>query len=217
MTAQCFGCSGRFEPAQLETVGDTVFCRACLARMLRRVDARATQPPADAPCFICGAPLEGAAFVALRGFAICEACSRGLIREDLPGAAVANDDQPPPRDELRDMRQALRGPPVETPGTGTEWCARCGRAMPGRGSYQLVDGRPHCAACVAARSATPDPTACEACQRPVSAGTLRETHGFWLCVACLDSDPELARAVAKAHHRRRLARAGRRLLEDEDD
>ncbi|HEY0986504.1 MAG TPA: hypothetical protein VGD80_05595, partial [Kofleriaceae bacterium] len=37
---ECFGCGNRFERDQLEEVGDTVFCRACHARMLRRIDER---------------------------------------------------------------------------------------------------------------------------------------------------------------------------------
>lgn len=36
----CFGCGDRFESRLLEVVGDTVFCRACLGKMLRRVDKR---------------------------------------------------------------------------------------------------------------------------------------------------------------------------------
>ncbi len=253
MTAVCFGCGGRFERAQLEDVGDTVFCRACLARMLRRVDERdarlppraeppapsaavSAMPPADAPCFICGHPLEGEAFVELRGFAICTACSRGLVGgDDLPAASAANDDRPA---EPRGPRDVLRGPALDTPGTGTEWCSRCGRAMPGPGSYQLVDGRPHCAACIATRAAesvpppplpppSPSPSpgepatlrvvpaTCDACLRAVA--TVRETRGFALCLACLDSDATLALALAQAHHRRRLERASRRILEGEDE
>ncbi len=253
MTAACFGCGGRFERAQLEEVGDTVFCAACLARMLRRIDERGAiagptaltalhvapasrmpeLPPADPPCFICDAPLEGTAFVELRGFSICAACSRGLLSEEVPAAAasalVANDDRPiaglaGPDDPAR--HGAVRPRVIETPGAGTEWCSGCGRAMPGPGSYQVVDGRPHCAACVAQRRPTPRdastdapgiPEICDACRRPAAPSTLRDTRGFALCLACLDSDAALALALAQAHHRRRLARAGRRILDGGDD
>jgi formylmethanofuran dehydrogenase subunit E len=268
---RCFGCGGRFEQEQLEDVGDTVFCRACLGRMLRRVDERgasvagkqganglngvnganglngtkpaggtsvARTPPADAPCFVCGEPLEGSAFVELRGFAICVSCSRGLVGDDPPivaeassaaEASVADEasgDDPTRRAGLR----VLLAQGIETPGSGTEWCSGCGRAMPGPGSYQLVDGRPHCAACVAARPpiapriASPVAPAapgaddtCDACRRAVTSGALRETRGFGLCVACRESDPALALALAQARHRRRLERAGRRILRGGDD
>jgi len=42
---ECFGCGNRFERDQLEEVGDTVFCRACHARMLRRIDERRARGP----------------------------------------------------------------------------------------------------------------------------------------------------------------------------
>ena len=252
----CFGCGGHFEAALLEAVGDTVFCRACLGRLLRRVDvassakgtpaAPAAVPartsPADPPCFVCGEPLDGDAFVELRGFAICARCSRSLVGEgqgedeDPParGAAPADDEAAPVDDEADDDDPPA--PVRATPGTGTEWCSGCGRAMPGPGSYQLVDGRPTCAACVAARPAPPRgrrssssasagtkpppaaaPDACDACRRAVAPGELRATRGFHLCAACLESDPELALALAQARHRRRLERAGRRLLGGGDD
>ena len=251
----CFGCGGRFEPAQLEEVGDTVFCAACLGRMLRRVDERgariagpqgsaavANLPPVDAPCFLCGEPLEGRAFVELRGFAICAGCSRGLVGEGSPaaeaagaGALVTAADRPVAGDDDDDpSRRAappgLRGPRIETPGTATEWCSGCGRAMPGPGSYRLVDGRPHCAACVAARPSLPSrpqpgadaPAAaledtCDACRRPAAPGALREARGFRFCVACLDTDPALALALAQARHRHQLERAARRILAGGED
>jgi hypothetical protein len=294
----CFGCGGRFEPAQLEEVGDTVFCAACLGRMLRRVDERgariagkhdangvtgamgaslagrafamnganaandanvandahaahgaggaavANLPPADAPCFLCGEPLEGRAFVELRGFAICASCSRGLVGAGSPaaeasgaGALVIDDDRPVAGDDAADddpSRRAAppahRGQRIETPGTATEWCSGCGRAMPGPGSYRLVDGRPHCAACVAARPSQPPrpqpsveaPAAaledtCDACRRPAAPGALSEARGFRLCVACLDTDPALALALAQARHRQQLERAARRILAGGED
>ncbi|HEX3483240.1 MAG TPA: hypothetical protein VHT91_49855, partial [Kofleriaceae bacterium] len=40
--AACFGCGAR---DQLQEVGDTVFCPACLGRMLRRVDERTAESP----------------------------------------------------------------------------------------------------------------------------------------------------------------------------
>jgi hypothetical protein len=298
----CFGCGGRFTLEQLKEVGDAVFCRTCLGRMLRRVDDRsasalgpngahgaggptrdagprgvrgpggvnrtagvtgaaadrapiARTSAADPPCFLCGEPLQGGAFVELRGFAICARCSRGLLAEDpaagegaRPGdgrsvadGAVLGDDVSVEADAAGD-EGAARGAPrrtasaavppqvIETPGSGTEWCSRCGRAMPGPGSYVLVDGRPHCAACAQrSTSASPKPTpedppaalatgsACDACDRALGAGPQPETHGFRLCGACRSSDPELAVALARARHQRRLACASRRILDGDDD
>lgn len=239
----CFGCEGAFAPGELEEVGDALFCRACLAKLLRRADAAgapgsgnaatwngapgagpAPAPAvADAPCFVCGEALEGQAFVELRGFAICARCARGLLGDDAPameGEGVERTAALPVPDRSSDPERA-----PAAPGAGTEWCANCGRAMPGPGSYRLVEGRPHCPACQAARRpesgasgaiAAPPEELCDSCRRP--APELRVTRGFRLCVACLESAPELALALAQARHRRRLERQGRRLVgEGEDD
>ena len=182
----CFGCGQRFARDELEDVGDTVFCRACHARMLRRIDERrargessgpiapggpigqsgplAKPAAADAPCFVCGGPLDGATMFELRGFAICGNCARGLIGDepappDLAADEAADDaalDEDDDDDDLGDAPRAVApegsSRVVVTPGTGTEWCTGCGRPMPGPGSYQLIAGRPYCPACVAARS-----------------------------------------------------------------
>src|SRR5690242_17415990 len=198
---ECFSCGQSFARDQLEEVGDTVFCRACHARMLRRIDERrargessgpvsapvrsaprgssgpigptgplAKPAAADAPCFVCGGPLEGATLFELRGFAICGNCARGLIGDEPPAAAPAaiaptgrsadllldDDDDLLDDDDLgsapRPVAPEGSSRVVITPGTGTEWCTGCNRPMPGPGSYQLVAGRPYCSACVAARS-----------------------------------------------------------------
>jgi hypothetical protein len=249
----------------LEVVGDTMFCRCCLGRMLRRVDERSARIPAtaaapapagrepvngapqsgpagstperapartsaaDAPCFICGEPLDGGAVLELRGFAICARCSPGLLGED---AAPEVDADPAGSGAVPAARADVESPaersgPVPvlaTPGAGTEWCARCGRAMPGPGSYVLVDGRPHCPGCAAAvaqRTRSTDesfaPDGCDACGRALGASPVPETAGFRLCAACLASDPDLAVALARARHQRRLARATRRLLDGDND
>lgn len=252
--AVCFGCGTSLERELGTLVGDAMFCRGCLGRMLRRVDERgavapaiwaagrangtgvavgpaegagerppvAAAAPADALCFVCGEPLAGEPAVALRGFAICASCARGLVGDD---AEPGGDDAEPGGDAAEPPEPA-RAIPLHievTPGSATEWCSGCGRAMPGPGSYQLLDGRPHCAACVAARGASreaePDavPGACDACARVAVPRGLRETRGFWLCAACRSSDPELAVALARARHQRRLARASRRLLEGDDE
>jgi hypothetical protein len=272
---ECFGCGQRFARDELEDVGDTVFCRACHARMLRRIDERrarsessgamggevriplrgsigatsstgpsgplAKPAAADAPCFVCGGPLDGATLFELRGFAICGSCARGLIGDESPADDAAldaaddlalDDDD----DELGDAPRLIApegSSRVATPGTATEWCTGCRRAMPGPGSYQLIAGRPYCPACVAARShrtapmrvqggealdddeASPD--ACDACCRAIDPAAVPLTQGFRLCAACLHSDPELALAIARSRHQRRLARAGRRLLDGDDD
>jgi len=255
--AVCFGCSRSLEQEPGTSVGDAVFCAGCLGRMLRRVDERgaaapgngaggrptgatgatgatagavarpavAAATPADAPCFVCGEPLAGDAAIELRGFAICASCARGLIGDAAaPVVAAADDDAaaaPAPAEVQPEHIQL-------TPGSATEWCSGCGRAMPGPGSYRLLDGRPTCAACVAARGRAPGassaaadaaaaPAVCDACARPAAPSSLRDTDGFWLCAACRSSDPELAVALARARHQRRLARASRRLLDGEDE
>jgi hypothetical protein len=274
--AVCFGCGAR---DQLQEVGDTVFCRACLGRMLRRVDERAESaggrgrggaegahdpdgtprgtaatnrpragraplagtPTADALCFLCGDPLEGQGFVELRGFAICARCSRSLVGEppaDDGGSGdpsingrkfqAGADDAVALADRAGDDADPAPRPaaaaPIWTPGSTTEWCCRCGRPMPGPGSYVLIDGRPHCAACAAARmrdglrrGEPPAVEGCDACDRALGAGPVVETEGFRLCAACLHSDRELAVVLARARHQRRLARASRRVLDGDDD
>ncbi|TMQ12719.1 MAG: hypothetical protein E6J90_30245 [Deltaproteobacteria bacterium] len=277
----CFGCSETFAPELLETVGDAVFCRSCLGRMLRRVDERAAAPgktgsragsvradrvngtraggegplaerarsprtaAADAPCFLCGEPLEDRAVIELHGFTICGRCARSLVGDD-PGGDAAGDtagDTAGVNDRTCDDDAAtaerptgparLRGgdahdeDAIETPGSGTEWCSSCGRAMPGPGSYVLLDGRPHCAACAASHARRPRPASpeagrdaddprCDACDRALG-GPAPEIQGFRLCAACRSSDPELALALARARHQRRLARASRRILDGDDD
>lgn len=237
MTQACFGCGGSFDRPLLEEVGDALFCRLCIGRLLRRVEERdadsdrpgpraasdtiaVTAPAADAPCFLCGEALEGEAFVRLRGFAICAACSRAFavdpVDEGTRTAPVAEAD--------RDHDGATNGASDRSAAPATiERCAGCGRILPGPGSYRLLEGRPHCPDCVAARpvprrrSADPDAESCDACRRAVDAGHLREVRGFRLCLPCIESDRELALSVAQARHRRRLERQGRRLLGEEDD
>ena len=58
---------------------------------------------------------------------------------------------------------------------------------------------------------------CDACDRALGAGPVAETEGFRLCAACLHSDRELAVALARSRHQRRLARASRRVLDGDDD
>ena len=220
---ECFGCGARCEPEVLASAGDAVLCGGCLARLLCRIDgrlarganggggsirvvevhARARAAPAavDAPCFVCGEPLDGEPAIELHGFAICAGCARGLFCDDQA------DDEPGRCDRRV----------IDTPGSGTEWCSRCGRAMPGPGSYRLVDGRPHCAACVACRLDVLGGDLCDACDRALAAGTAPGSHGFRLCAACRTSDPELALVLARARHRRQLARATRRILDGSDD
>ena len=256
--AACFGCGAR---DQLREVGDTVFCRACLGRMLRRVDERAESAPrgiersetgraplaatptADAPCFLCGEPLDGQGFVELRGFAICVRCSHSLLGEPPADDGGSGDPEINGRSfpaggagdpaaladrsdgEADPAQRPAAAAPVWTPGSGTEWCSRCGRPMPGPGSYVLIEGRPHCAACAAARMhdglrrGDPPPAVevCDACDRALGAGPAAETDGFRLCAACLHSDRGLAVALARARHQRRLARASRRVLDGDDD
>jgi hypothetical protein len=282
--AACFGCGAR---DQLQEVGDTVFCRACLGRMLRRVDERTAEsaggrgrgphgasdsgaprasasagatagagergdlpagrapltrtPAADALCFLCGDPLDGQGFVELRGFAICARCSRSLVGDDPAGDGGSGDspingrafqagaDDAAALDDRSEgdadpAQRPAAAAPIWTPGSGTEWCSRCGRPMPGPGSYVLIDGRPHCAACAATRMRdglrrgdSPAVELCDACDRALGAGPVTETEGFRLCAACLHSDRELALALARARHQRRLARASRRVLDGDDD
>jgi len=160
----------------------------------------------EVPCFLCGGALDHGADLHLRGFAICTACAGELSMGD-PGDEVG------------------APAPMRTPGAGTVLCAGCGRSMPGPGSYRLVGGAPHCPACAPpgadiARLRLP-PTVdreavCAACQRATPRAELRTARGFRLCAACLDSDPALALALARARHRRALQDLGRRLLGDAD-
>jgi hypothetical protein len=71
----------------------------------------------------------------------------------------------------------------------------------------------------AQEDAPPRADACDACDRTIDPAQVPETQGFHLCAACRNSDPELALAIARSRHQRRLARAGRRLLDrlDGDD
>lgn len=259
MTQACFGCGNSFDRALLEEVGDAPFCRLCVGRLLRRVEERdgadrtartpasdavpVSAPAADAPCFLCGEALEGEAFVRLRGFAICAACSRAFAvdpAEDEPvepageGAQAdrIDDDErrgaPPTAGDRGRVRGGDRGArrPLDRDGAAAEpieRCAGCDRALPGPGSYRLLEGRPHCPECVALRPAPrrgvaeADAEPCDACRRGVDPGALREVRGFRLCLACIESDRELALSVAQARHRRRLEDEGRRLLGEEDD
>jgi hypothetical protein len=238
------------------TPGPTTGPTAGLASVPLRSSTGSTGPggplarpsAADAPCFVCGGPLDGETLFELRGFAICGHCARGLIGDEPPAddpAAAAEDAAFDEDDDDADDADDLLGDAprpiapegssrvVVTPGTGTEWCTGCRRPMPGPGSYQLVAGRPYCPGCVAARTrktapmrvpgdaldddAAASPDACDACCRAIDPAAVPLTQGFRLCAACLHSDRELALAIARSRHQRRLARAGRRLLDGDDD
>jgi hypothetical protein len=144
----------------------------------------------EPPCFLCGGPLGGGDHVALRGFAICADCTHELGQDDSDELAAARD------------RRAVR-----TPGTGTVWCAGCGRPMPGPGSFRWVGGEPRCPGC----APLPAAPVCAACGGQ-AVGPLRAVHGFLVCAACLDSHPTLALAIARARHRRALVGIGNHLL-----
>jgi hypothetical protein len=250
--AICFGCGGQFDRGGLKDVGDALFCPSCFARLrapireadgdqqdaaIERVLSRGRREPATPTpgpvepvglCFLCGRPAGADAFVRLREFVICRACSEELT-EDMttPGPSPIAATPPVPPADIEIAPGAAR--PAHTPGTGTEVCAGCGRWMPGPGSYRLVDGRPFCPACAplaapgpaapGGRPRRPTPTPaptpevvpvdtplCDCCVRPLVASQFRATGGFWLCLACLDSDERLALAIARARYRRRLAR-----------
>src|SRR5690349_21274012 len=128
--------------------------------------------PADAPCFVCGGPLDGTTLIELRGFPICEICARVMLGDEAAATKLAvggtlcrlaDEDltdevlrAPDGHDNRRDGDDdASRGegaaPVLSVPGSAIESCSGCGTALLGRGSYQLVAGRPCCAACVIAR------------------------------------------------------------------
>jgi hypothetical protein len=170
-------------------------------------------------CFLCMSAVGDDAFVRLRDFVICRPCSEELMREPVEEA-------PAPRVTAGVVEiPAHTGRPVapkHTPGTGTEHCAGCGRLMPGPGSYHLIEGQPFCPACAPRAvhkpyGATPTPALtpavvpvgvrlCDCCVRPLVTDQFRITAGYWICLACLDSDAQLAHAVARARYRRRLER-----------
>jgi hypothetical protein len=247
--ATCFGCGGRFDGAALKDVGDAFFCPSCFARLLAPVVDRAPpEEPALTPsqrrrvpepepleasfglCFLCMSPVGSDAFVRLRDFVICRPCSEELMREPVPP-------DPPPHvtAAVVEIPAHTRRPvrPSHTPGTGTEECAGCGRLMPGPGSYRLIDGQPFCPACAPLAKpygATPTPALtpavvpagvrlCDCCVRPLVGDQFRITGGYWICLACLDSDARLAHAVARARYRRRLERmkAAMQTPDDPDD
>src|SRR5690349_14745296 len=52
---ECFSCGESFARDQLEEVGDTVFCRGCHARMLRRIDERRARGESSGPVSAPGA------------------------------------------------------------------------------------------------------------------------------------------------------------------
>lgn len=243
--AICSGCAGRFDPDALTERADQAYCGPCLARLGRPVVERdgalfeslLNRPRAARPaegdgdsglglCFLCSQGVGSDAFVRLRQFVICHRCSQELMT-DAPAVEEA-----PPAVVERGPAAARPARPAHTPGTGTEVCAGCGRLMPGPGSYRVVNGRPHCPACapLAARAQvprrptptplpTPEPVTtplCDCCVRPLAGDQFRAAGGFWLCLACLDSDEPLALAVARARYRRRLARMKAQLDPDEE-
>jgi hypothetical protein len=188
-------------------------------------------------CFLCMSPVGSDAFVRLRDFVICRPCSEELMREPVeveppPPVTKAVVEMPP-----RGMSRPVA--PRHTPGTGTEVCTGCGRLMPGPGSYRLIDDQPFCPACAPMASslpvpdglphygATPTPALtpavvphgvrlCDCCVRPLVDDQFRITSGYWICLACLDSDTRLAHAVARARYRRRLERMKAQLGQDAD-
>jgi hypothetical protein len=88
MLETCCGCAGQFSRAVLEEAAQALFCSACLLRLQRRIDdrspsraaleAKARATPADAPCFLCGGPIDERASQRLCGFRICTACEDAL-------------------------------------------------------------------------------------------------------------------------------------------
>jgi hypothetical protein len=191
------------------------------SQKLRRVPEPEPPEAALGLCFLCMSAVGADAFVRLRDFVICRPCSDELMRDPVEEAEMA----PHPVRAVVEFPPQKARPvaPRHTPGTGTEVCAGCGRLMPGPGSYRLIDGLPYCPACAPQASLppsyakTPTPALtpavvpfgvrlCDCCVRPLADDQFRITGGYWICLACLDSDARLAHAVARARYRRRLAR-----------
>lgn len=205
------------------TVSDDVAALPTAPKRPRRQPEPEPLEAAFGLCFLCMSPVGSDAFVRLRDFVICRPCSDELMREPVEA-------EPPPRVVSAVVEMPARtGRPVgprHTPGTGTDVCAGCGRLMPGPGSYRLIDDQPFCPACApmshlfSARphyGATPTPALtpaivpvgvrlCDCCVRPLVGDQFSITGGYWICLACLDSDARLAHAVARARYRRRLER-----------
>jgi hypothetical protein len=223
--APCFVCGGALDGPTLFELRGFAICGGCARGLIGEGAAPDDAPALERARAAVTGDVEETLDVEIEG------AIESAIDDATDGAAHAA--HAAPRSVLPEGSSRV----VVTPGSGTEWCSRCGRAMPGPGSYQLVEGRPTCPACVAAHAqrtaraasfasaASPEADdacdcdargVCEACSRPIDPA-VRETQGFRLCAACLHSDPELALAIARSRHQLRLARAGRRLLEGEDD
>lgn len=197
---------------------------------------RARPPaPGRATCLVCDRDLTGAPAVVFLGGEICAPCSAEMAAE-LEAAhagassapSVAVEASPAPADGSAEPVGAGRAEATFTPGSGAVTCAGCERPMPGPGSYRVLRGKPYCAACVpffaqlpaaayeapaanspssipASSSPLGRPGQCDCCRRALDQDA-EQREGFELCSACLTSDAELALSVARARHRRALAR-----------
>jgi hypothetical protein len=99
---------------------------------------------------------------------------------------------------------------------GLAICTACGAELSMEDPRGEAGGAPVRARRVMHDGGPPSAAACAACQRRLPRGELRMARGFRLCAACLDSDPILALALARARHRRALQDLGRRLLGEAD-
>lgn len=185
----CVGCEGEFDGEALQELRTAPLCGECLARLLRR----ASRPERRHD------PRAGTGSWAARGADgaprprdpdvpcfVCGESLEGRSFMELRGFPVCADCTR----ELR--RDAPGGPDAPAPGARERRAARAS------------------AGAVAAPAEVP----CESCGRP--ADELRASRGFRLCLACMESAPELALALAQARHRRRLEREGRRLADEEE-
>lgn len=184
-------------------------------------------------CLVCDRDLGGVPAVVFLGGELCGPCSAEMAAEldaatqaPAPAAAAATSATAAAA-PAAGAGSALTPPSAEeaptfTPGSGTARCAGCERPMPGPGSYRLLHGQPYCPACLpfyarlapaahgpavpaAASGLAEAPSACDCCRRALDAAA-QVRAGFNLCSACLSSDANLALSVARARHRRELAR-----------
>lgn len=187
-------------------------------------------------CLVCDRDLGGVPAVVFLGGELCGPCSAemaaeldGATQAAAPAAAAATSAiaaaAPAVAAGATPTLPSAEEAPTFTPGSGTARCAGCERPMPGPGSYRLLHGQPYCPACLpfyarlapgahdpaasAASAAAGDlaeaPPACDCCRRALDAAA-QVRAGFNLCSACLSSDANLALSVARARHRRELAR-----------
>ena len=186
----------------------------------------------DARCLLCSALMPDGPAKKIGGVGLCEACYQGLTLEPIEPATRKRESREEESVALEQVNESPRAEPRYTPGSGRTPCTGCGRIMPGPGSYQEISGGRYCPECVYGgkvpqeAASSPDIVAeekqakppsgiskCDSCERALSKTTYEVIDGFAICTACMTTEPELALAIAKARHTRRLQDQAKTILE----